>query len=213
MRIILFGATGTVGQGVLAYCLAQADVEEVLAVTRRGVGPRHPKLRELLHDDFGDYSAIAAELTGYDACFWCLGRTASVLSGPEYVQVTRDFVLAAARTLATVNPELCFCFISAVGAAPSARLRAARVKGEAEQELRRVFPNTAVVLRPAHVQPMRGTDLGRYSAGYRLATRLFPLLDRLLPKYTTTAERLGRVMVDVARNGAPKQVLEGVDLH
>lgn len=213
MKIVLFGATGTVGQGVLAHCLAQPDVEEVLAVTRRGVDVAHPKLRELRHDDFADYSAVAGELTGYDACFWCLGRTASALSGPEYVRVTRDFTLAAARALAEVNPKLCFCFVSAVGASPTARLRAARVKGETEQELSRIFPGTAYLVRPAHVQPTTPVGLERYSTGYRLATRLFPVLDRLLPKYMTTAERLGRVMVDVARHGAPVQVLEGLDLH
>ncbi|WP_372665854.1 epimerase [Amycolatopsis kentuckyensis] len=213
MKIVLFGATGTVGQGVLAHCLAQPDVEEVLVVTRRGIGVEHPKLRELRHENFADYSAIAGEFAGYDACFWCLGRTASTLSGPEYLRVTRDFTLAAARMLAEVNPKLCFCFISAVGASPRARLKAARVKGETEQELWRIFPDTAYTVRPAHVQPMRLEGLERYSLGYRVATRLFPVLDRLLPKYMTTAERLGRVMVDVARHGAPTQVLEGFDLH
>ncbi|MFC0111943.1 hypothetical protein [Kibdelosporangium aridum] len=213
MKIILFGATGTIGQGVLAYCLEHPDVEKILAVTRRGIGLEHPKLRELEHDDFTDYSAVAGQFEGYDACFWCLGRTASVLSGPEYVRVTRDFTLAAARTLAAVNPKLYFCFISAVGAGPAARLSAARVKGETEQELWRIFPDTAYSLRPAHVQPMKMAGLERYSAGYRLTARLFPLLDRVMPRYMTTAERLGRVMVDVARHGSPKNVLEGLDLH
>ncbi|MFS8097439.1 NAD(P)H-binding protein [Lentzea alba] len=213
MKILLFGATGTVGRGVLEQCLSAPDVDEVLVVTRRALDFKHPHLRQLLHDDFTDYSTIADQLAGFDACFWCLGRTSSALKGSEYVRVTRDFTLAAARTLAAHNPQLRFCFVSAVDAGADARLRAARVKGETEQELLKIFPDTMYTLRPAHVQPMHLNDLDRYSLGYRVAVRAFPVLDRLLPRYTTTAERLGRVMLDIARQGSSKQVFEGMDLH
>jgi uncharacterized protein YbjT (DUF2867 family) len=213
MKVLIFGATGTVGSGVLRQCLLAPEVEEVLAVTRRRTGVTHPRLRELRHDDFMDYSAIADRLTGYDACFWCLGRTNRGLDDEAYIRVTYDFAVAGARTLASLEPDLRFFYVSAIGANAEAKARGARVKGRTENAILALFPDTGRVLRPAHVQPMDVSTIGRYSLGYRIAARLFPLLDRAFPRYVTTAERIGRVMVNAACAGFPHRVIAGRDLR
>ncbi|HWE22931.1 MAG TPA: NAD-dependent epimerase/dehydratase family protein, partial [Myxococcales bacterium] len=115
MKVILFGATGMVGQGVLRECLLDPDVTEVLAVSRAPIGQKHPKLRELIHADFGDFSKRVRELTGYDACFYCLGVSAARMTESEYARVTFDFTLAAARVLAKANAQMTFIYVSGAG--------------------------------------------------------------------------------------------------
>ncbi len=215
MKVVLFGATGMVGQGVLRECLLAEDVTDVLVIGRTATGRQHPRLRELVHDDFADLSAVEDELAGHDACFYCLGVSAAGRSEADYTRVTYDYTLAAAQVLARRNPDLTFVYVSGAGTDSSERGRSmwARVKGRTENAVLALFPN-GYAFRPAFIQPLHGatSKTGWYRAVYALTTPLYPVLRRLLPKYVTTTEQVGQAMLRVAREGAPKRVLESADL-
>lgn len=217
MKILLFGATGMVGQGALRECLAAPDVEQVLAVVRSSTGLQHPKFTELIHKDFLDYSTVEAELTGFDACFFCLGISSVGLTAPEYERITHDFTLAAARTLVRLNPKMSFLFISGAGTDSTEQGRAmwARVKGKTENDLLRLPFKMKVMLRPAFIQPMHGirSKTKLYNFVYALTKPVLPLLKRLFPKYVTTTQQIGIAMLKIARQGTPKPVLENDDIN
>ena len=158
MKVILFGATGMVGQGVLRECLLDAGVESVLAVGRSPTGQRHAKLREIVHDDFLDYSAIESELTGYDACFFCLGVSSVGMNEERYRHLTYDITLAAARTLAKLNPQMVFVYVTGRGtnSTEHGSLMWARVKGKTENDLLKLPFKAAYMFRPAGIQPLHG---------------------------------------------------------
>jgi uncharacterized protein YbjT (DUF2867 family) len=214
VKVIIFGATGMVGQGVLRESLLAADVTEVLVVGRSPIAVRHPKLREVIHADFTDLTPIEDSLAGYDACFFCLGVSAVGLSEADYTRITYDFTMAAARPLARLNPDLTFLYVSGAGTDPEGRAMWARVKGRTENAVLQLFAN-GYALRPGFIQPTHGaTSRTRvYRIGYALTTPLFPVLERLLPRFVTSNDRLGRAMLRVARDGADKRVLENADLR
>ncbi|HET6212143.1 MAG TPA: NAD(P)H-binding protein, partial [Micromonosporaceae bacterium] len=157
MKVILFGATGMVGQGVLRECLLDPDVQEVLAIGRTPTGTHHPKLREIAHTDFLDFSTIENALAGYDACFFCLGVSSAGMSEDAYRRVTYDVTMAAARALAAANPSMTFVYVSGQGTDSSEHGRSmwARVKGETENALL-AMPLRAYMFRPGYIQPMHG---------------------------------------------------------
>ena len=216
MKVIIFGATGMVGQGVLREALAAPDVERVVAVVRTPAGLQHPKLTELVHDDFTSFAGLDEQLRGFDACFYCLGVSAASMSEPEYRRVTYDFTVAAATELARLNPNMVFIYVSGAGTDSTAQGRSmwARVKGETENALLRLPFRASFMFRPAYIHPAHG-ERSR-TRGYRIlygATGwLFPLLRRLFPRAVTTTEELGRAMLRVAREGAPNQRLENSDI-
>jgi uncharacterized protein YbjT (DUF2867 family) len=217
MKVILFGATGMVGQGALRECLLDPAVEGVLVVGRNPTGQHHAKLREIRHDNFLDYSAIESDLVGYDACFFCLGISSVGLSEERYRHITYDFTLAAARTLSKLNPAMVFIYVTGRGTDSTAQgqLMWARVKGETENELLKLPFKAAYMFRPAAIQPLHGikSKTAWYQAIYAVAAPLFGLLKRVAPKYITTTERIGRAMIKVARDGYPKAVLESDDIN
>ena len=217
MKIILFGATGMVGQGVLRECLLDREVESVLAIGRAPTGQQHEKLREIIHKDFTDFSAIEGSLAGYDACFFCLGVSAAGMTEQNYRHVTYDFALAAAQALAKLNPGMTFLYISGAGTDGSERSRMmwARVKGQTENALLRLPFKAAYMLRPAYIQPLHGirSKTRVYRALYAVMAPLYPLWKALLPKYVTTTEQVGRAMIKIAKMGAPKRVLENQDIN
>ena len=217
MDVILFGATGMVGQGVLRECLLDPDVHRVLSVGRSATGQQHPKLREIVRDNLFDFTGIASDLSGYDACFFCLGVSAAGKTEDQYRRVTYDITLAAATILAKVNPGMTFIYVSGSGTDSTERGRTmwARVKGSTENALLRLPFKAAYMFRPAGIQPMHGeTSKTRlYRVFYAIARPLTPLLKRLLPKYMTTTEQIGRAMIAAARNGAPKMILETEDIN
>jgi uncharacterized protein YbjT (DUF2867 family) len=216
MKVILFGATGMVGQGALRECLLDPEVESVLAIGRRETGVRHEKLREIVHKDFSDLSAIEGEISGYDACLFCLGVSATGMSEREYSRVTYDVTTAVARTLVNRNPGMTFIYVSGAGTDSTERGRMmwARVKGKTENALLAMPFNAAYMFRPGYIQPLHGitssTKLTRVL--YAVTGPLYPVWKRLFPNYVTTTEQLGLAMIHVAKHGAPKRILENQDL-
>jgi uncharacterized protein YbjT (DUF2867 family) len=217
MKVIIFGATGMVGQGVLRECLLDREVESVLTIGRGATGQQNGKLREIVHQDFADFSAIAESLSGYDACFFCLGVSSVGMTEQEYRRVTYDITMAAAQTLARLNPDMTFLYVSGAGTDSSERGRVmwARVKGETENALLRLPFKAQYMLRPAFIQPMHGiqSKTKLYRALYAVMGPLYPVLKALLPKYVTTTEQVGRAMIGIAKRGAPKHVLENQDIN
>jgi uncharacterized protein YbjT (DUF2867 family) len=217
MKVILFGATGMVGQGVLRECLLAPDVERVLAVGRGATGQQHEKVRELVHKDLSDYSSVEEQLTGYDACFFCLGVSAAGMSEADYRRVTYDFAMAAARTLVKLNPGMTFVFVSGAGTDSTGQGRTmwARVKGETENALLQLPFKAAYMFRPAFIQPLHGVKSRTrlYRALYAVMGPLYPVWKALIPQYVTTSEQVGRAMLHAARRGAPKRVLENADIN
>jgi uncharacterized protein YbjT (DUF2867 family) len=217
MDVILFGTTGMVGQGVLRECLLDPDVDRVLSIGRSATGQQHPKLRELVRDNLFDFTDIASELTGYDACFFCLGVSAAGKTEEQYRHVTYDITIAAATVLATRNPGMTFIYVSGSGTDSTERGRTmwARVKGSTENALLRLPFKAAYMFRPAGIQPMHGeTSKTRlYRVFYMIARPLMPLLKRLLPRSMTTTEQIGRAMINAAWKGAPKAILETEDIN
>jgi len=217
MKVILFGATGMVGQGVLRECLLDGSVESVLAIGRSPTGQQHAKLREIVHDDFLDYSAIESELTGYDSCFFCLGVSSVGMNEERYRHLTYDITLAAARTLARLNPQMVFVYVTGRGTDSTERgsLMWARIKGKTENDLLKLPFKAAYMFRPAGIQPLHGirSKTGWVQAIYVGTAPLLSLLNRVAPKYMTTTEQVGRAMIAVARDGFPRPVLESEDIN
>ena len=217
MKVILFGATGMVGQGVLRECLLDAGIESVLAVGRGSSGQRHAKLREIRHDNFLDYSAIESELAGFDACFFCLGVSSVGLNEERYRHLTYDITIAAATALARLNPQMVFIYVTGAGtdSTEQGRVMWARVKGKTENDLLELPFKAAYMFRPAGIQPLHGvrSKTAWVQAIYVATSPLLSLLHRMAPKYMTTSEQLGRAMIKVARDGYPRPVLESEDIN
>lgn len=215
MQVLIFGATGMVGQGVLRECLLDRDVESVTSIGRRTSGVRNPKLRDIVHPDLWDYSAIEKELTGIDACFFCLGVTSAGMNEASYERVTAGIAAAAGQMLARLNPRMTFVFVSGAGSDGSERGRImwARIKGKAENIILRL-PFQGYVFRPGVIQPLHGirSRTAAYRIGYIALAPLIPLLRKLFPGQILTTEQIGRAMLKVARQGAPKRILESRDI-
>ncbi|MGS2615209.1 NAD-dependent epimerase/dehydratase family protein [Micromonospora sp. LZ34] len=215
MRVVIFGATGMVGQGVLRECLLADDVRSVLVIGRTPTGQQHPKLHEIRHGDFADLDPLRAELAGVDACFYCLGVSSLGLDEAAYTRVSYDYPVAAARLFAEVSPDVTFVYVSGVGTDPTGRGRVmwARVKGRTENAVLDLLPNGCAA-RPGFIQPTHGvvSKTRWYRLGYAVTRPLFPLLRRLVPNQVTTTDRLGRSMLRVARQGSPRRVLTNRDL-
>ncbi len=217
MRILLFGATGMVGQGVLRECLLDPGVEHVLSIVRHASGECQEKLREIVHGDFYDFSSLESDLAGLDACFFCLGVSSAGLPAGAYRRVTVDITLAAARTLVRVAPLTTFVYVSGMGTDSSerGRVRWARVKGETENALLRLPFKAAYMFRPAFIEPLHGirSKTVLYQAAYTLLRPLFPALRACFPTYVTTTEAVGRAMLAVTRVAPPKRILENKDIN
>jgi uncharacterized protein YbjT (DUF2867 family) len=217
MKVILFGATGMVGQGCLRECLADPGIERVLAVGRSPTGQHHAKLREIVHRDFFDFSAIESELAGFDACFFCLGVSSLGMNEERYRHLTYDLTLTAATTLAKLNPGMVFIYVSGRGTDSSERgsLMWARIKGKTENDLLKLPFKAAYMFRPAGIQPLHGvrSKTPWVQAIYTATSPLLSLLNRVAPNYMTTTEQVGRAMIKVARDGFSRPVLESEDIN
>ncbi|RTQ47896.1 NAD-dependent epimerase/dehydratase family protein [Hymenobacter gummosus] len=212
MKVIVTGATGMVGEGVLLECLQDTSIEQVLVVTRRPTGRQHPKLREVLLADFEHPESIESELRGYDACYFCLGVSSVGLKEPEYRRLTYDLTLGFARTLARQSPQLTFCYVSGAGTDSTEKGRQmwARVKGRTENELLRLPFRAAYMFRPGFMKVTPGQR--NILPFYKYIAWLYPLARRLTPGFVSTMAEVGRAMINVTRHGYEKRVLEVKDI-
>lgn len=212
MKVVIFGASGMVGKGVLLECLDSPDVDSVIVVGRSPCGVQHEKVTEILRDDFYDYSDIEDELAGLDACFFTLGVSAAGMSEQKYHRLTYDLTVAAAEALLKTSPQLTFIYVSGTGtdSTEKGRIMWARVKGKTENRLLEMGFGDAYMFRPGYIQPMRGirskTTLYRWM--YAFAAPMFPLWKALFPHLVTTTEKVGRAMIAVARDGYHEKHLE-----
>jgi len=217
MKVIIFGATGMIGQGVLRECLLDPGVESVLTVGRRATGKEHEKLHELVLADLHDYSSVANKLAGYDACFFCLGVASAGMKEDDYRSITRDIPAAAGQVLAERNPGMTFVFVSGRSTDSSEKgpVMWARVKGAAENAIFALPFKGKFAFRPGFIQPLHGiqsrTPLYRFF--YVLLGPLMPALRALFPSSVSTTEQIGRAMLNVSRRGYPKAILETADIE
>jgi uncharacterized protein YbjT (DUF2867 family) len=215
MKVILFGGTGMVGQGVLRECVEDSGVEQVLMVVRKATGVASPKVVELVHDDFFDWTGVEERFAGFDTCLFCLGVSALGMKEAEYRRTTYDLTMAVAEMLVRVGSLRTFEYISGVGTDANGRQMWARVKGSLENALMAMpFPQVFCV-RPGYIQPMHGvrSKVGWYNGIYAALSWMYPVLKKLAPKYVTSTEELGRAMIAIARKGYPKKVVEMRDIH
>jgi uncharacterized protein YbjT (DUF2867 family) len=212
IKAIVFGASGMVGEGVLITVLDHPDVKSVLVIGRRPCGVTDPRVEEILHEDFFDYSPIEKKLQGYDACFFCLGVTSIGKKEEEYRRLTYDLTLAAARTLSRLNPSMTFCYVSGSGTDSTERGRIAwaRIKGKTENDLAKLPFRAAYAFRPGYILPVHGQ---KHAHSFSiLFAGIYPLFKKLLPQYMCTLRELGRAMVVVSIGGYEKRILENIDI-
>lgn len=217
VKVLLFGASGMVGQGTLRECLLDPSVERVLSVGRSRTGIQHPKLEELVVPALPELSEFEDRLGGYDACLFCLGVSSLGRTEAEYTRVTHDLTLEVARTLLRLNPTLVFEYVSGAGTDATERGRSmwARVKGRTENELLRMPFRAAYMFRPGAIQPVHGvrSHTLAYRVVYVFVRPFLPILLRWAPDSVTTSERMGRAMVRAARDGAATPRLETRDIN
>lgn len=206
-----------VGQGVLRECLLDQNVESVLAVGRSPIGQQHEKLREIVRQNVADLDSVEDRLRGYDACFFCLGVSSAGMKEADYRRVTYDLTLSVARTLARLNPDMTFIYVSGAGTDSTGRGRImwARVKGETENALRRLPFKAAYMFRPGVIQPLHGitSKTKLYRILYAVTGPLITPMRKILPRWVTTTERVGRAMIRVGMRGASKPFLENQDIN
>jgi hypothetical protein len=217
MRVILTGATGMVGQGVLRECLLDPGVAEVLSIARSSVHQQNPKLRELIVPDIANLAGNEPQFTGYDACFFCAGVSSVGMSEEKYTHLTYDLTLSFARTIAPLNPQMTFIYVSGASTDSTEKGRSmwARVKGRTENALLRLPFKAAYMFRPGFIQPLHGirSKTPLYQFIYDITAPLTRLLLNKLPKYLTTTEQIGRAMLAVVRNGYSKTILDPEDIN
>lgn len=212
MKVIVYGASGMVGQGVLRECVLDPDVTEVLTVGRRPLARTHPKLTDKVVTDLVDLSTL--DFAGYDACFFCLGVSSTGMSEEAYRHVTYDFALAAGRKLAVESPGATFTYVSGMGTDEHGRQMWARVKGRTESDLMDL-PLKAYMFRPGYIQPKHGATSRTtlYRVLYAGLSWLYPLIRRVVPDQVTTTEQIGLAMLRLARHGGPKRILNPPDIN
>ncbi len=217
MNVLVFGATGMVGQGVLRECLADTEVSLVQTIGRTATGVTNRKLREVVQPDLFHYETIEDKLKGFDACFFCLGVTSSGMKEADYSHLTYDLTIAAAATLSRLNPDMTFIYVSGAGTDSSERGRSmwARVKGRTENSLLRLSFKAAYMFRPGFIEPLDGIQSRTrlYRIFYKIANPVLPLLRALLPNQVLTTRQIGRAMLNVAQKGFPRKILETADIR
>jgi uncharacterized protein YbjT (DUF2867 family) len=217
MKVLIFGATGMVGQGVLRECLLDPDVQLVETVGRTATGIQHPKLREIVHGDLWHYASIEPNFSGFDACFFCLGVSSAGMSKTDYDRVTYGITIAAAETLSRLNPGMTFVYVSGAGtdSTEQGRTMWARIKGKTENALMRLPFKAAYMFRPGVIEPLHGirSKTAAYRIFYALGKPVLPLLRRAFPDYVLTTEQIGRAMLAVAKHGTSKRILRSRDIR
>lgn len=210
MNVVILGASGLIGRGVLHQALGSPHVSCVLSIGRKELPHEHPKLRQIVHKDFEDFEPIAADLEGLDACFWCLGTASAGMDEASYTRVTHDFTMAAARVLIERSPELCFCFVSGSGTSTNSRWMWARVKGKTEDALGEVGFGSVFLFRPGFIQSTKG-DNPRGPAARAVFSVVYPVLKSL--GGATSNGAIGDAMIAAAMGKAEAKILNSGDIN
>lgn len=212
INVIITGSTGMVGEGVLHECILLQDVNKILVINRRPCGVTNTKLTEVIHDNFFDLSPIENQLSGYDACFYCLGVTSLKMKESEYYNYTYSLTLNIAQRLARINPKMIFCYISGAGtdSPEKAKFMRARVKGKTENDLFNLPFYKVYSFRPGLLKPTRG--LKNVHKFYYPFSILYPIFRLAIPKYVSTLKELAHAMIICASKGYEKQILEVPDI-
>ncbi len=212
IRAIITGTTGMIGEGVMHECLHHPQVEAVLVINRKGCGVTHPKLKEIIHQNFFDFSSIAGQLGGYDACFFCLGVSSIGLKHDAYYKLTYTLALHVAKTLIKLNSSMTFCYVSGAGTDSSEKGRSmwARVKGKTENDLMKLPFKQVFAFRPGFIKPTKG--LKNALKFYRYIGWLHPIGRSLYPNGFCTLEEIGLAMIHCVNHGYEKKVVEGKDI-
>ncbi len=213
VRTIITGATGMVGEGVLHECFLSDYVEQILVINRRACNVQHPKLKELIHEDFSDFTFIESELKGYNAAFLCMGITSLGASEEVYTKITYQYTLALAKTLAMLNPETVICYVSGAGTKQDENIKNMwmRVKGKTEKDLQQLPCKAAYMFRPGYIQPTKG--LKNTYTMYKVIAPLYPLWKLLLRKHACTLKEIGQAMIHTVTKGYNKTILEAPDIE
>jgi len=216
MKAIITGATGMVGKGVLLECLDHEKVEQVLVIGRNPVGMQHPKLKELIHKDFSDFSSVENELKNYDACFYCMGVSSVGMKEADYKRVTYDFAIALAKVLVNNNAEMVFTYVSGEGTDSTEKGRSmwARVKGKTENDIIKAGFKNAFMFRPGAIIPLRGikSRTKGYQFMYDYFMWLVKLIKALAPNSVVTTTQVGLAMINSVLKGYPNNILRPKDI-
>jgi len=212
IKAIIFGATGMVGEGVLHVCLNHFNVDSVLVIGRRPCNVKHEKLKEIIHDDFFDFTRIEDRLKGYNACYFCLGVSSVGMKEKDYSRVTYDLTMQAAATLSKLNADMTFCYVSGAGtdSTEKGHLMWARVKGKTENNLIKLPFRAVYMFRPGFIKPIKGLKNAYAFSG--VLGSMYPVWKVLFPRYVCTLEEIGAAMINVSARGYPKKILENKDI-
>lgn len=213
IRAIVTGTTGMVGEGVLFECLENQDVESVLVINRRPLGMDHPKLKEIIHRDFYDLTAIEGQLKGYNACYFCLGTSSVGMKEPEYRRITYDLTMHVAEVLSRQNPDMTFCYVSGAGtdSTEKGNVMWARVKGKTENDLRKLPFNQVFAFRPGFMKATEGQK--NLPSWYKYLGWLYPIVKAIFPNGASTLTQVGGAMINVTKYGYDKGILEVKDIN
>ena len=210
IKVIVTGASGMVGEGVLYECLQNNDVEEILVIGRRTCGYIHPKLKEIVHADMYNLSSIEDQLDDYNACFFCLGMSSVGVKEPEFTKVTYDLTMHFATTLSKLNPEMTFCYVSGRGTNESGKQMWQRVKGKTESDLMKLPLRQVYNFRPGIIKPTKG--LKNILSLYKWMGWLLPIINTISPKSIVTLKQIGNAMINATTKGYEKKILEVKDI-
>jgi hypothetical protein len=213
LKAIITGVTGMVGEGVMHECLEHPQVESVLVINRKPCGVTHPKLKEIIHADFFDFSAIENQLSGYNACYFCLGVSSIGMKEPEYFKKTYTLTLHVAKTLSRLNTGMTFCYVSGAGTDSSEKGNSmwARVKGKTENDIFALPFKQSFAFRPGYIHPTKG--LKRVHNFYKYVTWMYPLLMKLFPNTVSTLKEVGLAMIAVTLQGYGKKIIDPNDIR
>ncbi|WP_281614655.1 epimerase [Flammeovirga sp. SubArs3] len=217
IKAIITGATGMIGHGVLIECLENDQVEKVLIIVRSKMNIDHPKLEQVVHEDFFDLTPIIPKLVDYNACFFCLGISSAGISKDDYYKTTYSLTMHFASVLLPLSPDVTFCFISGAGTSTNENSSQnwANVKGKAENDLLTLPFKKHYMFRPGFIQPMKGVEskVPMYKKIYKVLGPLYPVIDTLFPKYITSTPRVGKAMINAAVEGYENTYLENADIN
>lgn len=212
LKVIITGVTGMVGEGILQECLTNPEVEKILLINRKPGGYSHPKIEEIIHPDLSDISSLSEKVTGYDACYFCAGVSSVGMNEEQYTKVTYDLTLGFAKTLAALNPQMTFCYVSGASTDSTEKGKQmwARVKGKTENDLMQLPFKAVYNFRPAFMKPTKGAK--NVKGLFKVINALYPVFRLFSTTYFLTLEEVGKAMIKATTNGYSKPVLEVKDI-